>query len=174
MHTHTHAQIDIRPLLSCVSLCTNVREPASFSLMHMTCTKTFRWIALSSTIFVDLYVLSSVKKNKKQCDHKPLLHPTAPLLIWTAVHHKPLSVNFDILWITLEHLKWQKPFFGHPGLENEPRYHIPQDGDAASATKLHNFMEIQNIVVFVCNVGLSFSSSLVLVQKVQPFLQNIS
>lgn len=37
-----------------------------------------------------------------------------------------------------------------------------------------NFKEIPNIVVFVRNVDLSFLISLILVQEVQPFLQNIS
>lgn len=59
--------------------------------------KTFRWIALASTIFVDLYVLSSVKKKKNS------MWPQAPpssystTSHWTRVHHKPLPLSCE-LW----------------------------------------------------------------------------
>lgn len=74
---------------------------------------------------------------------------------WTGVHHKPLplSVNFDILWITIEHLKKAEAFLRSLWIGLLPKI----------TSQARHFEEIQNIVVFVRNVDLSFSSSSILV-----------
>ncbi len=106
--THTHAKIDTCPLLSCVSLCTDVRQPASFSLMHkknipMDC---FGVNHLCRSLFSVL-----LKKTNSMWPQAPPSSYSATSH-WTGVHHKPLplSVNFDTLWITIEHLKKSEAF----------------------------------------------------------------